>query len=40
MEIVVFCYRNSILLSLPFRCHLSQGKQHPNYYRGSELLLR
>ena len=38
MEIVVFCYRGSILQSVPIRCHFSQGKQHPNYQRGSELL--
>ena len=32
MEIVVFCYRGSILLSMPIRCHFSQEKcLHPNY---------
>ena len=40
MEIVVFCYRGSLLLSVLIRCHFSQEKQHPNYYRGSELLSR
>ena len=46
MEIVVFCYRGSILLSVPIRCHFSQEKRRPkwttiavaNYYRGSDLL--
>ena len=33
MEIVVFCYRGSILLSVPIRCILPQERQHPNYYR-------
>ena len=40
MEIVVFCYRGSVLLSAPIRCHLNQEKQYPNYYCGSELLSR
>ena len=40
MEIVVFCYRSSVLLSVPIRCRFSQEKQHPDYYRGSELLSR
>ena len=40
LKIVVKYYRSSILLSLPIRCHLSQEKKHPNYYRGSELLSR
>ena len=30
MEIVVFCYRGSILLPVPIRCHFSQEKQRPN----------
>ena len=46
MEIVVFCYRGSILLSVPIRCPFCQEKQHRNwitiavvnYYRGSDLL--
>ena len=33
----LFCYRGRILLSVPIRCHISQEKQHPNCYRGSEL---
>ena len=36
----MFCYRGSISLSVPVRCHVSQGKQYLNYYRGSELLSR
>ena len=40
MESVVFCYRSSILLSVPIRCHFPLEKQHLNYYRGSELLQR
>ena len=40
LKIVVKYYRGSILLSLPIRCHFSQEKKHPNYYRGSELLSR
>ena len=44
MEIVVFCYRGSILLSALIRCHSSQENSIQittavvNYYRGSELL--
>ena len=41
----VFCYRRSIVLSMPIRCHFSQEKhKHPistavvKYYRRSELL--
>ena len=40
MEIVVFCYRCSLLLSAPIRCHFSQEKQHPNCHCGSESLSR
>ena len=38
MESVVFCYRGSILPSVPIRCHCPQEEQHPSCYRGSELL--
>ena len=44
MEIVVFCYRGSILLSVPIRYHFPRKNSIQitipvvNYYRGSELL--
>ena len=44
MEIVVVCYRGSILLSVPIRCHFAQEKNIQttigvvNYYHGSESL--
>ena len=37
LKFVVFCYRHRILLSVSTCCHFSQGKTHPDYYRGSEL---
>ena len=45
MEIVVFCYRRCILLSLPICCRFSPGKNSiqitiavVNYYGSSKLL--
>ena len=44
MEIVVFCYRGSILLSVPIRCHFPQENSIQitiavaNYYHCSDLL--
>ena len=40
LKTVVKYYRGSVLLSVPIRCHFSQEKKHPNYYRSSELLSR
>ena len=43
MEIVVFCYGGSILLSVPIRCHFPPKENSiqinmavVNYYRGSD----